>query len=65
MTIPISDPVSALTTAALNAFAEYCKYLCTPEGQKFAADVRQLTLDRLLNLLPKTPPAAANAQPVI
>lgn len=54
-----------MTTAALNAFAEYCKYLCTPEGQKFAADVRQLTLDRLLNLLPKTPPAAANAQPVI
>ncbi len=55
LNLSVSDPVTAITTAALNAFTAFCNYLCTPEGQKQAADVRQLTLDRLVELLPSKP----------
>lgn len=50
--LSVSDPVTAIATAALDAFTAYCNFLCTPEGQKFAADARKLTWDRLVSLIP-------------
>ena len=53
MNITISDPITAITVAALNAFGAYCQFLVTPEGQAFAADTRKLTWDRLVALIPQ------------
>lgn len=53
MNITISDPATAVAVAALNALAAYYQFAATPEGQKEAEDIRKLTLDPLVALIPK------------
>ena len=63
MTLSVSDPVTAIVTAALDALTAYLNFLCTPEGQKFADDSRQLTWDKLVALLPAPPDPSSPPPP--
>ncbi len=53
MNLTISDPATAIAVAALNALQAWFQFLATPEGQKVSEDVRKLTWDPLVALIPK------------